>query len=176
MPQDTSELIQFLRRVHQVREYTPEPVPKDELTQVLQVGRWTGSASNRQTSEVVVVTDQAARQVIAEGGARMAGGADVALVIVTLGEPGREALEIFDEGRMAERLLIAAEAFGLGSAIATLKGDGPTNVKQLLGIPAERRAITVVTVGVPDTAAIAAKPKNPQPRKPLEQYAHWGQY
>jgi len=166
----------FLRRVHQVREYKPESVPKDELTEILQVGRWTGSASNRQTSEVVVVTDPEVRRQIAAGGANMAGRADVVLVIVTQGEPGREALEIFDEGRLAERLLIAAQSLGFGSAIATLKGEGPNNVKQLLGIPAERRAITVVTVGVPDTAAIQAKPKNPQPRKPLDQFAHWGHY
>lgn len=172
MRQPGSDLIRFLRRVRQVRDYRPEPVPEDTLNNILEVGRWSGSANNRQTSEVVVVRDPEVRRKLVTAGANMAGQAGVALVLVTQAEPGREELEIFDEGRMAERLLLAAAAEGLGSAIASLKGTGPEVVKQLLGIPAERRVKTVVTVGVPDTAAIQAKPKNPQPRKPLEQYAH----
>ncbi len=176
MSESATDMIRFLRRVRQVRDYQPEPVPEDALTDILEVGRWSGSASNRQTSEVVVVRDPAARQVIAAGGASMAGKADVVLVIVTQGDPARVELEVFDEGRMAERLLLAAAARGLGSAIATLKGEGPTDVKKLLGIPEERRVKTVVAVGIPDTAAIRAKPKNPQPRKPLEVYAHRDRY
>jgi len=174
--QTASDLIRFLRRIHQVREYKPEPIPEAALTDILEVGRWTGSASNRQTSEVVVVKDPAVRQQLVAGGANMAGKADVALVIVTNGDKEREELEIFDEGRLAERLLMAAQAHGLGSAIATLKGEGPANAKQMLGIPAERRVKTVVTIGVPDLAAIQAKPKNPQPRKPLDQFAHQNHY
>jgi len=174
--QEHSALIRFLRRVRQVREYRAESVPEDALAEILEVGRWSGSASNRQTSEVVVVQDPEVRQKLAAGGANMAGKADVVLVIVTQGETGREELEIFDEGRMAERLLLAAAARGLGSAIATLKGDGPEVAKQMLGIPVERRVKTVVTVGVADADAIRAKPKNQQPRKPIEQYAHLGHY
>lgn len=176
MTEAATDLIRFLRRVRQVRDYQPEPVPEGALVDILEVGRWSGSASNRQTSEVVVVKDPEVRQLIAAGGASMAGKAAVVLVIVTQGDPERKELEIFDEGRMAERLLIAARARGLGSAIATLKNDGPANVKQRLGIPAERRVTTVVTVGVPDRAAIQAKPKNPQPRKPLDKYAHQDRY
>ncbi len=176
MSATATDLIRFLRRVRQVRDYQPEPVPRERLLDILEVGRWSGSASNRQTSEVVVVRDPEVRQKLAAGGANMAGKADVVLVIVTQGDPDREELEIFDEGRMAERLLLAAAAHGLGSAIATLKGDGPATAKQILGIPAERRVKTVVTVGIADTAAIRAKPKNPQPRKPLAQYAHWDRY
>jgi nitroreductase len=176
MSEAATDLNRFMRRVHQVREYKPQPVPRDALDEVLRVGRWTGSASNRQTTEVVVVEDPQVRQKMAEGGASMAGKAGAVLVLVTQGDPAREALEIFDEGRMAERLLIAAQARGLGSAIATLKGEGPATIKQLLGIPAERRVVTVVSLGVPDVEAIRAKPKNPQPRKALDQYAHWGHY
>jgi nitroreductase len=176
MSEPATDLMRLLRRVHQVREYQPESFARGVLTEILDVGRWSGSANNRQTTEVVVVEDPQARQKIAEGGAAMASKAGTVLVLVTQGDPAREALEIFDEGRMAERLLIAAQARGLGSAIATLKGEGPAAIKQLLGIPAERRVVTAVSLGVPDVAAIRAKPKNQQPRKPLDQYAHWGRY
>jgi nitroreductase len=171
-----NDRIRFLRGVRQVRDYLPEPVPEGALNEILEVGRWSGSASNRQTTEVVVVRNAQAKQTLAAGGANMAGKAGAVLVLVTQGEPGREELEIFDEGRMAERLLEAAAAVGLGSAIATLKNEGPAEAKRILGIPNDRRVKTVVAVGVPDRAAIQAKPKNPQPRKPTAQYVHWDRY
>lgn len=176
MSQETASQIKLLRRTRQVRDYRPEPVPEDALADILEVGRWSGSANNRQTSEIVVVRNPEARQILTEGGANTAASAAVALVIVTLGDPAREELEVFDEGRMSERLLIAATAHGLGASITTLKGEGPAAAKKALGIPAERRVKTVVAVGVPDDAAIRAKPKNPQPRKPIGEFAHWDRF
>lgn len=168
--------IKFMRRARQVRDLLPEPIPEEALADILEVGRWSGSANNRQTSEIVVVRDPAARQALTAGGANTAAKAAIALVIVTLGDPARKELEIFDEGRMSERLLLAAAALGLGASITTLKGEGPAAAKQALGIPAERRVVTVVAIGVPDEAAIRAKPKNPQPRKPMSEFAHWDHY
>jgi hypothetical protein len=57
-----------------------------------------------------------------------------------------------------------------------LKGEGPAAAKQLLGIPAERRVRTVIAIGHRDEAAIRAKSKNPQPRKPMAEFAHRDHY
>ena len=78
--------------------------------------------------------------------------------------------------QVAERLALAARACGLGSCIATLKNEGPDAAKQLLGIPAERRAYTLVTIGHTDTAARRALPKAAQARKPMSEFAHWERY
>ncbi|HLH72489.1 MAG TPA: nitroreductase family protein [Chloroflexota bacterium] len=176
MSQPTTDVTRLLRRVRNIREFTPEPISEDTLVDILEVGRWTGSASNRQPTEVVVVRDPQARQKLVEAGSNTAGKAAVSLVIVTPGDPARAELEIFDDGRLAERLLVAAAAHGLGSGITTLKGEGPAAVKQMLGIPSERRVRTVVNIGHRDEAAIRAKPKNPQPRKPMTEFAHWDHY
>ncbi len=77
---------------------------------------------------------------------------------------------------LAERLALAARACGLGSCIATLKNEGPDVAKQLLGIPAELRARTLVTIGHTDTAARRALPKAAQARKPIGEFAHWDRY
>ena len=82
----------------------------------------------------------------------------------------------FDEGRVAERLALAAKACGLGSCIATLKEQGPDEAKRLLGIPAERRARTLVTIGHTDVEARKALPKAAQARKPMSEFAHWDHY
>jgi nitroreductase len=169
-----SELIEFLRRLRTVRDFTPEPVPEDLLNDILEVGRWTGSANNRQPAEIVV--DPETRQTLTGFGASTAAKAAVALVIVTPGDPARFELEVFDDGLLAERLQLAAAAHGLGSGITTLKGEGPNAAKALLGIPLEKRVRTVVSVGIPDRAAIQARPKHPQPRKPLADFAHMDHY
>ena len=177
MAQQSGELITFLRSLRAVREYTPEPIAEDALRDILEVGRWSGSASNRQPAEVVVVRDPAVKQQIAQGGVRAAAGAALALVVVTAGNPEMKDLEVFDEGRLVERLLLAAKAHGLGANVGTLKGEGPNVIKQVLGIPPEQRAWTVVTIGNIDWEARRARGKSPTAgRKPLAEFAHWDRY
>jgi len=170
------DLIKFLRRLRTVRDFTAVPVPEDALADILEVGRWTGSASNRQPTEIIVIRDPEVRQKLNQVGASTAARAALVLVIVTTGDTSRFELETFDEGLLAERLQLAAAAHGLGSGITTLKGEGPDIAKKLLGIPAEKRVRCVVSVGVADQAAIKAKPKHPAPRKPITEFAHFEKY
>ena len=93
------------------------------------------------------------------------------------GDESRRDLEAFDNGRLVERLLLAAKARGVGANIATLKEDGPEAVKQALGVPADRRLWTVVALGYRDEAAHKARPKSPTAgRKPLDNFVHWDKY
>jgi len=173
-PRDPIELLRGLRAV---REYRPDPVPDAILDEILEVGRWSGSASNRQPTEVIVVTDHETRQQLAQNGAGPAANAPLAIVIITSGDADRHDLEVFDEGRLVERLLLAARALGLGGNIATLKGDGPETIKRALGVPADRRAWVVVTIGYIDGAARKARPPRPnQGRKPGEAFVHRDRY
>ena len=177
MSQQSGDLIKFLRGLRAIREYTPEPVPDDALRDILDVARWSGSASNRQPVELVLVRDKEVMKTINEHGVRAAASAPLALLIVTPGDPERKDLEVFDDGRMVERLLLAAKAHGLGSNISTLKGEGPSVVKQALGIPPERRVWTVVTIGHIDQEARKARANTPAPgRKPAGQFVHWDRF
>jgi nitroreductase len=165
------DLLSFMRRLRAVREYTSDEVSRAALEEILDVGRWSATGGNRQPHEVVVVRDQDVKQKFAEWGAKPAGPAAVALLIVTASDASA-----FDEGRVAERLALAAKACGLGSCIATLKNEGPDAAKELLGIPPERRARTLVTIGHTDVEARRALPKAPQARKPMAEFAHWDRY
>ncbi len=172
-----NDKIRFLRNLRAVRNYSPEQIPEDVLSDILEVGRWSGSASNRQGTEVVVVRDSQIRQRLSEAGARPAAGAAVALVVVTPGDADRHDLHTFDSGRLVERLLLAADAHGVGSNIATLKEDGPDIIKQMLGIPAEKRIWTIVTMGYVDEEIHRTRPKNPTAgRKSVEDFVHWDSY
>ena len=177
MSQQSRDLTKFLRGLRAVREYTPDPISDDILRDILEVGRWSGSASNRQPTEIVVVRDKEMKQKIADSGARAAAGAAVALVVVTPADAERHDLEVFDNGRLVERLLLAARAHGLGANVATLKEQGPEVIRQALGVPADHRVWTVVMIGHIDEEARKARPRSSSPgRKAPEQFLHWDHY
>jgi nitroreductase len=167
-------LIDFLRTLRQVRRFTDEPVSDDALHDVLQVARWTGSAVNRQPWEFVVVRDRATLRALAAAypNAGHIGDAAVAIVVVMA---GKRAGEAYDEGRLAERILLAAKARGLGAGIGWLGNDGTAeDAKRILGIPSERFVRTAISLGHPveDDAPSKAGPG----RKPLADLLHEDRY
>ena len=167
-----ADLLKLMRNLRAVREYTAQPVEAQTLNDILEVGRWTGTGSNRQPTDVVVVRDRDVMEKMGEWGARPAATAAVVLLLATKDDAGA-----MDEGRYAERLMLAAKACGLGSCLATLKNDGPEEVKKLLGIPDDRRARAVVAIGHTDRAARKALPKNARGgRKPMAEFAHWDRF
>jgi len=172
MPATSDDLLSFLRRLRAVKEYTTEPVSDAQIEAILEVGRWSGSGGNRQPWDVVVVRDPDLKAKMGDWGARPAATAAVVLLVVMQNENPS-----LDEGRLAERLCLGAAAVGLGSTVATLKNEGPAQVKELLGIPPERRAVCVVAIGHTDAAARRARPANPNAgRKPLAEFAHWDRF
>ena len=171
MSQTSDDLLKFLRRLRAVREYTSEPIAEAMIEDMLEVGRWSGSSANRQPCAVIVVRDPDVKRQFGEWGALPAATAAVVMLIVNANDAAR-----FDEGRLAERLLLAAAAHGLGSTVATLKGEGPASAKRLLGIPEDYRAATIVAIGHIDVDARRARQMNPQPRKPMEEFVHWDRW
>jgi nitroreductase len=171
MTETSEDRIKFLRRLRAVKAFTPEPIPESVINDILEVGRWTGSGGNRQPWEVVVVRDPETNRKLGEWGANPAPTAAVVFVIVSNSDGAA-----FDEGRLAERLNLGAAAHGLGSTVATIKGDGIQAAKEFLGIPPERRAQTIVAVGHTDMDVRRARPVNPTPRKPMGEFAHWDRF
>jgi nitroreductase len=172
-----NDKIRFLRSLRAVREYTPEPIDEEVIKDIVEVGRWAGSSSNSQPTEVLVVRDAAIKELMGSNGAAPATKSAVTLVILTAGNPERRESEAFDNGRLVERLLLAAKAHGLGANIATLKNEGPELVRKALNIPAEKKVWTVVTIGHMDREARKARPANPNAgRKDAGSFVHWEKY
>jgi nitroreductase len=169
---DATENLAFLRGLRAVREFTPEPVDDAALNEILEVGRWTSTGGNRQPTEVVVVRDRNVLNKFAEWGAKPGGASALSLLLVSSSPQA-----VLDEGRMAERLALAARACGLGSVIATLKNEGPDEAKKLLGIPEDRRAVVIVAIGHTDREARKGLPKQgAAARKPMAEFAHFDRF
>lgn len=165
--------LRVLRAVRSVREFRPDPVPDELLAQILEVARWTGSGMNRQPWTFVVVRDRATLAAIADASpnAGHVGGAAAAIVIVMSGEMPE--LETFDEGRAAERILVAATALGLASAIGWILPAGRPAIAGLLGVPEGRRVRTLVALGYPTEAGARRKAAPGTARKPLAEVVRY---
>ncbi len=175
-PQPTRELLRTMRRVRSVRAFRPDSVPDELITEILEVARWTGSGSNRQPWTFVVVRDPATLGAIAAASpnVRHVAGAAAALVIVMDG--GMPEIETFDEGRLAERILVAATALGLASAIGWIVPAGAAPVAALLGVPEGRRARTLVSLGYPTEEGAKPKSVPGAARRPLAELVRFERF
>jgi nitroreductase len=176
--ESAQNLINFLKQLRAVRQFRPDPIPKEVVDAVLDVARWSGSASNRQPWEFVVIHDKETLRVLSkvEGFASHLAGASVAIVLVMAVEQGRIEHETYDEGRLSERIMLAAAAYGVGSSIGWFRRRGMTDAKAILGIPQERLVRTAISMGYPDEQARRARPKHPQARKSLADSVHDERY
>lgn len=169
-PTTTRDRIAFLRGLRAVRHFLPDQVPQAVIDDLLIVARWSGSASNRQPWEIIIVRDRALLRQLAEceGYAAHLAGAPLGVVLVMSGEEGRADHESYDEGRLSERLMLAADAHGIGSCIGWLINEGRERARQLLGVAEGRKVRTILSMGYPDEVARAARNRPEQPRKPLD--------
>jgi nitroreductase len=109
-----ADRISFLRTLRAVRTFRPEPVPQEVIDDILEVARWSGSASNKQPWEMLVVRERDTLTSLAsvDGYAGHLARATLGIVLVMAGD--REEQETYDEGRVAERIMLAAHAHGVG--------------------------------------------------------------
>jgi nitroreductase len=152
--------VQPLIRVRQTREFTNQPVTKAELDAITEVARWSGSSRNEQPCRFIALLDRVAISRVAELGLPQTRGlptATAAVAIVVPDEPEREVSRAFDDGRAAERLLIAAHLLGLGGGISRLRPDVREPIGQLLGLPPHRSVRTIVGFGHPTAEALRPK-------------------
>ena len=172
---NAGEVTREMRRVRQARQYGPEPVSDEVIAELLEVARWTGSSRNTQPWHFIVVSDKEQLRQISEIRTPINWVATAPLAIAIVLNGASEVSEAYDEGRVTERLLIAAHMLGLGGGTAWF-GDAAQQArgKEILGIPAERGARSVVVLGYPTTT------KDPRPgaaqggRKPLSEVVSYG--
>jgi len=171
----TQDLISFLRRLRAVRTFRPDPVPEAALNDILEVARWSGSAMNRQPWQIVVITDDAVRQALGqlEGYVKHVAGAPLGMVLAMEGEGDANA---YDEGRLSERIMLAAAAHGVGACIGWFAGPAQDEAKRVLAVPAGYHVRTVLSLGYPTEEAQQPHSKPGEARKPLSEIVHTNRF
>ncbi len=160
------DALETIQRRRSVREFTGAAVPRADLETIVDAGRVAPSGYNRQPWEFIVVTD---REMIGRLKAAAdwmdKAGAVIAVVLETTSEYWLE-----DGSAAVENMMLAARALGYGTCwlegyTVPLEQD----FKKLLGVPQEKRLLTLVPVGVPVSWPTVEK-------KPLKEVIHWEKY
>jgi nitroreductase len=161
-----------LRRTRQYRDFEPTPISSEALDAILDVARWTGSSRNTQPWRFIAITDPSSLRGLHQAGLPQTRGlatAPAAIAIVLSSDPERQVHDAYDDGRVAERILIAASMLGLGAGISWIRSDVRPAAASILGLPDDRMIRTIVQLGHPTAAARAPKTEPGAARLPLDE-------
>lgn len=160
------DTLEALRKRRTVRNFTGAAIPRADLETIVDAGRLAASGYNRQPWDFIVVTDRGMIEQlkIAAQWMEKAG----AIIAVVLDPTTKYWLE--DGSAAVQNMLVAATALGYGSC--WLEGYTlplESQFKALLGVPDDKRLLTLVPIGVPVEWPVKEK-------KPLEQVLHWERF
>jgi nitroreductase len=160
------DALEAIRKRRSVRNYTGEPIPLEDLETIVDAGRLAASGGNRQPWDFIVITNRETINELKVAAQWMENAG--AIIAVVLDPSSRWWVE--DGAAAVENMLIASTALGYGSCWLegyTLLREA--EFKSLLGVPAQRRLLTLIPIGVP--AEWPTKQK-----KSLEEVIHWEEY
>ena len=166
------ETLRPLRRVRQIREFTDESITVEELAAVADAARWSGSSANEQPWRFILIRVAGTLLRLAEAGSpqtRSLRTASAAIAIAVPDEKDRAVSRAYDEGRAAERILIAASFLGLGGGIAWIRSDARDAPREILGLPSDWLVRTIVALGHPSESARRPKSKPGEGRRPRQE-------
>jgi nitroreductase len=166
-----------LRKVRQTRRFEQTPVPDELLAELLQVARWTGSSINTQPWHFVVVTETEQLGALSRTSPWIDWLADAPLAIAIVLDGKLPEVEYFDEGRLTERVLIAARMLGLGAGTAWLGDEaGQAKAKSILRVPDGYILRSAVAIGYPASVNAASGKPLVAGRYPLDQLVRYGTF
>jgi nitroreductase len=157
------DAIEAILKRRSVREYTGESIPQSDLEKIVDAGRMAATGYNRQPWDFIVVTDPDKIDKLKVAAKWMEKAA--AIIAVALDPTTKYWLE--DGSAAVENMLIASTALGYGSC--WLEGytlPHEEEFKILLGVPEDRRLLTLVPIGVPVEWPT-------QTKKSLAEVLHW---
>jgi FMN reductase [NAD(P)H] len=197
------DLREILRHRRMVRNYLPEPIPRETIERIVATVRRAPSGGFSQGQRLLVVTDAETREAIArlageeesraEGFEPWISRAPVHVVVCTREEDYHERYRQPDKLRDGEEivwpvpywyvdagaalmlLLLAAIDEGLAAGVFGLPAEEVEPCKPLLGLPADFRFVAVVTLGraAPDPRWSAVTSRLTQRRRDIGELVRW---
>lgn len=168
------DVLNAIQNRRSIRKYSTRIVEEEKLLKVLEAGRLSPSASNRQSWKFIVVKDAEIRKRLTEaaGGQTFVGEAPIILVACGTDPDG---VMMCGQHRCSVDLSIATaymilEAYEQGLGTCWLGRFDEKRAKEILNIPNDVRVITMTPLGYP------AEIPSPRPRKKLEEvvcYDYW---
>jgi nitroreductase len=160
------EALEAIQKRRSIRKYTGETIPRPDLEKIVDAGRLAATGNNKQPWEFIVITERGMIEKLKVASKWMEkAGAIIALVM----DPSSR-WWIEDGAAAVENILIASTALGYGAC--WLEGytvPHEEEFKTLLGIPENKRLLTLIPIGVPEEWPSREK-------KPLQDVLYWEKY
>jgi nitroreductase len=164
------ETWQAINSIRVVRKFTSEPLAPEHLERILNAGRRAASSKNEQTWAFIVITDRALLRELAAVGryADHLPGAAAAVALVGPEESGPHVrTTMWDLGRAAQNMVLAAWELGIGSVPATAHNHKVAS--RLFGLPEDRRCDFLLSFGYPADPSRLTAPNKSGGRKSLDE-------
>lgn len=159
------DLFEAIKTRRSVRFFQEKPVPLEHLLKIVDAGRLAPSGSNLQRREFIIITDKSILLRLNDVQPVFDTGAAIGVIV----DKTKYAVE--DAAAAVENILLAATALGYGSCwIEGTLIPHESWVKELLGIPKNKKLFALIPIGIPLTSGEQA------PKKPLSEITHINRY
>ena len=164
-----NETMQNILTRRSIRQYKPDPVPRELIDQVVLAGTYAPTARGMQSPIILAITDKEIRDRLARANAEFTDkegedpfhGAPVVLVVLAdKSKPNH----VYDGSLVMANLMLAAHALGLGScwinrARQVFERPEWQELLRSLGVEGEYEGIANCILGYPDGPAPEAAPR-----------------
>jgi len=176
-PRSTGPVSGAIAAVRVVRDFADRPLDPDHLDRILQAGRHAGSSKNLQRWTFIVCRDRDRLGELSKVGpwAGHLAGAAAAIALVTPDprgalDPGGDGAPLsimWDVGRAAQNMVLAAWGLGIGSVPATVYEHG--RARELLGYPDDQHCEYILSFGYPADPSDLTRPPKAGGRRDLDE-------
>lgn len=143
-----SNTLKTMKSLRQSRRFDGTTMDPADLTEILDVARWTGSSRNSQPWKLVVVDDRDQLKRLAHVRQLNVWMENASCAIAIVMPEGSTVATNYDEGRMSERIMLAAEVLGYGSGTAWYTSDDEISAaKSILQVPEQASLRSMVVLG-----------------------------
>ncbi len=149
-----------------IRKYTQDPIPQEKIDKILEAGRQSPSAVNRQPWHFILITDQRLKDRIGNGlfNRHIRQSAFTIIGAYTANDPVTKRWGLVDTTIALQTMAIAAHLQGIGTCWI---GDyNEQRLRETLNIPQDTQIAALITFGNPQNT-----PK-PRKKRPLNTILH----
>ena len=153
-----------------IRKFKSEPVSEEILSNILEAGRRSPSATNMQPWHFVVARDREAKEACSFGGFNRFA-CDASFVVIGLYKQSEvviEKLSLMDVSIALQNMVVAAWMQGVGSC--WMGAFDERKLMDTLNLPADSRIVGAVAFGIPDE-----DPSQPA-KKPMSEIVHFDKW
>ncbi len=145
------EVLETIRTRRSIRKYQRAPVPEEYIDKILEAGQWSPSWVNTQPWSFIVLRDEGILKEVASVTTYGKFLADAPLGIAVVIDPKVSKHPVEDGTIATYSMILTAHSLGLGTCwIVQYETDHEVKVKELLGIPEDKRLLSIISIGLPD--------------------------